>query len=571
MTPRDHDNLTADLSAYLDGELDPGRRAEVEQLLATSDEARRTLDDVRAVSDGLATLPRLRAPDTLAATMLRHAERRLLLDSGGLGRRWRVLRRVGQIGAAAAVLAACVFVGYEALRQQGAGPARQQEAVPAESRVDSLRADAKSVAPSSGDVLERTEEFTAGIDLARGREGESLEADDEKLLVAARGLGSSRGAPAAASPAEHGAAAPEAASEGTATLAEMQVAELLPAPDQGGPVVRIWVTPQTEQEHRGALTVLAGWIAEPKGVARADATTVESIASHAVVPETEGRFSAGGAGELAGRPAPIEAVFSIAPADLNSRILALGRCAPDQVQVQMNYGLRDQALVAQAAGAPADEGPPLEPEATAPPPAAAYRVTTDNDAAVEAMAQPASRPIVEPTEDDADIRRALIAKLRAMRDGGDQPTRARKGRDQAIPPWPTTVPHTAAPTPPDSQPSARAPLAEGQPNQAAATGEPSMATPALERVPATQPVVKVPATQPMGPASPPPAFISPEALVGRLLQMLLEPLPPPEAPPAPSSQPAAPAGAERLTLRVIVLPPPPATQPAGAAAQPVVP
>ena len=70
MAAADFDNLTADLSAYLDGELDSSRRAEVEALLERSAEARRTLADLRRVASGLREMPRASAPDDLVASIL---------------------------------------------------------------------------------------------------------------------------------------------------------------------------------------------------------------------------------------------------------------------------------------------------------------------------------------------------------------------------------------------------------------------------------------------------------------------------------------------------------------------
>lgn len=51
------------LSAYLDGELTPGERAEVEARLTGSSELRAELDDVRAARDLLRALPTREAPD----------------------------------------------------------------------------------------------------------------------------------------------------------------------------------------------------------------------------------------------------------------------------------------------------------------------------------------------------------------------------------------------------------------------------------------------------------------------------------------------------------------------------
>jgi hypothetical protein len=87
-----------DLSAYLDGELDAHRAAEVERLLAESSEARVYLDELRAVAGGLRSLPRLSAPDALRAAL----RSRGATSAGAATRRgsWMIALRTGAIAAA---------------------------------------------------------------------------------------------------------------------------------------------------------------------------------------------------------------------------------------------------------------------------------------------------------------------------------------------------------------------------------------------------------------------------------------------------------------------------------------
>ncbi len=113
MTHDPRDVEMADLSAYLDGELDAARASEVERWLARSAEARAALDELRAVSRGLRDLPRLRAPAGLAdAIVARHADR-------PAGQQSAARRAVRPFGAwpratlsAAAMLVFGVFLGW---------------------------------------------------------------------------------------------------------------------------------------------------------------------------------------------------------------------------------------------------------------------------------------------------------------------------------------------------------------------------------------------------------------------------------------------------------------------------
>ncbi|MGD9648239.1 MAG: zf-HC2 domain-containing protein, partial [Pirellulales bacterium] len=72
LDPRDQERL----SAYLDGELSADEQARVEQLLADEPAARQLLDELRAVSTTLQSLPRAPVPGDLAADVLREIEAR---------------------------------------------------------------------------------------------------------------------------------------------------------------------------------------------------------------------------------------------------------------------------------------------------------------------------------------------------------------------------------------------------------------------------------------------------------------------------------------------------------------
>ncbi|MBN2446391.1 MAG: hypothetical protein JXO22_06690, partial [Phycisphaerae bacterium] len=117
MKPLDLDKLGPDLSAYLDGELSPERAAEIEQLLADSPAARRRLEEFRAVSDRVANLPRQRAPEALDSLLRKQVERHMLIDARPKPRTIRLYMLATRGLAAAAVLVACTFVGWQVLHR----------------------------------------------------------------------------------------------------------------------------------------------------------------------------------------------------------------------------------------------------------------------------------------------------------------------------------------------------------------------------------------------------------------------------------------------------------------------
>lgn len=70
------------LSAYLDDELTAAERAEVERLLAASPAARQLLDELRALSTTLQSLPRQKLKDDLSRQVVAIAEQRRLAEGG---------------------------------------------------------------------------------------------------------------------------------------------------------------------------------------------------------------------------------------------------------------------------------------------------------------------------------------------------------------------------------------------------------------------------------------------------------------------------------------------------------
>lgn len=113
----DHEQNDLLLSAYLDGELSADERAQVEQLLATSAEARQLVDELRAIRAGLQALPQHRLEPDFAKQVLRRAEQEQQVSNAPPNEisttpTWRptVLRSWRGIGWSIAALAAAVII-----------------------------------------------------------------------------------------------------------------------------------------------------------------------------------------------------------------------------------------------------------------------------------------------------------------------------------------------------------------------------------------------------------------------------------------------------------------------------
>lgn len=330
MTRRADDKLEADLSAYLDGELGDERAREVEQQLAGSPEARRLLDELRDVTDRLAALPRRAAPDELTAAMARHAERRLLFGEQRAPRRPRVLRLFAQLSASAAVLAACVYIGWQALR-----PADQP--APA--------------APDDAVVVRSLEKSGKGADVVGDEPGE------ERLAAA----GGSRGR------------SPDVSSSAPMSVVVESAAR--PTEEKGGRGVSLgqaWVTtdtPETDESQLGKMIagrpVVRGGLRSERGsppIETMDETSVDVY----VMPENDAQYTAAvallnewgafgttsaelyhaGAAEQRDAASAVEVVYSVAPDEIQRYIALLESRAPRRVHVQMSFpASRDDLFV----------------------------------------------------------------------------------------------------------------------------------------------------------------------------------------------------------------------------------
>lgn len=104
------------LSAYLDGELTPTERAEIERLVEHDTDARTHLNELRRVSQWIGDLPRPRSPEQMTGSVLERLERESLLGEAAPQPLLRFGRYSRLAGIAASVLIVCT-IGWLALPQ----------------------------------------------------------------------------------------------------------------------------------------------------------------------------------------------------------------------------------------------------------------------------------------------------------------------------------------------------------------------------------------------------------------------------------------------------------------------
>ncbi len=135
------------LSAYVDGELTDQELAEVEQRLANDPQAQQLVDEIRALSQQVQSLPRQSISEDLRATIMRRAEREMLLGNqpqkslpqkeSGNHRRW--------VWAALAVAATLLLSLVLPNAQQDEKPLASAEPVPEAQEPTATQADAEAV------------------------------------------------------------------------------------------------------------------------------------------------------------------------------------------------------------------------------------------------------------------------------------------------------------------------------------------------------------------------------------------------------------------------------------------
>lgn len=382
MTEREREALRADLSAYLDGELDTDRTRAVEAWLAESNEARELLDELRDVTDHLAALPRRQAPDALAATMTRQAELRLLLSeqTPSSGRGWRIVRRGLGVSASAAVVLMCVLVGYVALqpygtdmvkRSAGARPAPgtghdpMPGSAPSEYVVD---ARGRGLSDDAADSATQKQP-------ARSRSAlrESAAANDVGGALSA-GVGENKtdgttggGAITSQTPRLPGmpdravpevAVGGEGATESKLLPGQVAVTEMAsvaesppPLPQPSPPQVQVWVESSTLSEYLDNSVVLSEWSHE-----RVPTPAVGSM-TPALDQDAAAMTRSFGQAEYA-----VARQYRIPAGELTPRLRRLtdNVAEPAQVKVQMNLLADDVEMIAKAVRPPAESAEETE-------------------------------------------------------------------------------------------------------------------------------------------------------------------------------------------------------------------
>jgi anti-sigma factor RsiW len=174
------------ISAYLDGELAEGERAEVEKLLAENSQLRQLHDELRALRAGMQSLERHQLDRDLSPAVLRRAEQSVLRGTAAQGAPTRTgatrapvswwnrgvgWRRV--VWPAVAIAAALAILVYDANQR----PAERQVAQTRESEqiadqiggaADEVGAPALEAAPQPNEELDRVASLKLRLDAGRG-------------------------------------------------------------------------------------------------------------------------------------------------------------------------------------------------------------------------------------------------------------------------------------------------------------------------------------------------------------------------------------------------------------------
>ena len=82
--PQEQENIEARLCAYIDGELEPSERAQLEKTLRANPDHARLMADLVCLRGWVGQMPRTPAPADLAETVQAHMERGMLLGSGSV-------------------------------------------------------------------------------------------------------------------------------------------------------------------------------------------------------------------------------------------------------------------------------------------------------------------------------------------------------------------------------------------------------------------------------------------------------------------------------------------------------
>lgn len=247
MVESEPDNLEADLSAYLDGELSEDRAARVQAALKKSAEARRQLEQLRETARALNSLPRMSAPLRLVDQLQRITEGRFAVpqprSAAGLP---RILRVYGSWTAAAAA----ILLAFAAGRFSVEGPAAQTPGTsvggPPTAREDGNPPAPATVASAQRDAIERSaltvnaaDPAVAGQPVA-AREAPATEADVDRIATVI----------------------PPADEQQDAGPPPVRLVETFPAAPG---LIHIIVQPRTTEELAAAISTMEAWTREAGG------------------------------------------------------------------------------------------------------------------------------------------------------------------------------------------------------------------------------------------------------------------------------------------------------------------
>ncbi len=356
MASAEKDKLMADLSAYLDGELSPERARQVEQFVAESEEARRTLADLRAISKALGDLPRMRAPAAVPEEVRRSAERQILLPERVPAGKARVLQLFARLSASAALIAVCAFVGWTVLQRinpdvpseakreivSGRGGGAEDEArrtfakrAPTEEELAQTMATGTAVGESAPEapaiaMADKREPLSKSEGLVgRGR----LAPSPSKELVPGRGAALTEEGERLAAKDQ-----PVLAERGVAAIGPTVVREVTPE-------VNVVVQPRDAAQYAAALNTVASWQQTPPGlaggrfVAQRD-TAIRYGGRRARQPVAEVERA-----EEAAALRQQDFIVQVPSSRFNDLLLALEAQAPQQVRVEMSFKAGDYARV----------------------------------------------------------------------------------------------------------------------------------------------------------------------------------------------------------------------------------
>lgn len=344
MASADREQLGADLSAYLDGELSPERARQVERLLEESEDARRLLEELRAVARNLGDLPRMRAPEGLAERIRHAAEGWVRPAQRSPATGLRVLRLVTRVVASAAVLVVCMYTGWIMHDRLAPPPTSVGDVVAEGARVVDESAGAKDVAYSvQREKMAPAEEPSAEPSAVAMRQLQSLgyidsDADGELDASVAE--------------AETFAAADRSDTE--AELAAAAFGALVIA-DDATPTVSVVVAPQDVDQFNGALQLVSAWQHAPAVRGRflkMESGDREGLGWEVVAPQVSGGRRAAGVATLSQQ----EFVVQVPAGSVGEALQSLEQQAPQQVQVTMAFKpadlLRVQSMVTPGSPAP---------------------------------------------------------------------------------------------------------------------------------------------------------------------------------------------------------------------------